>query len=298
MIIPLNSWDKAMKNGRRTGYLLAGIYLSLVTQGTCIPASSRPSSFLKFLPSPELPDLHPSSMISHPPTAYKSSFKSLPPSSLPFPSLPFLFSPSSKHQEGPMVHQLPSENHNDAVQNNQGLRYIPVYMINSKPQRYREDSFPSDWFLEAPREISNTKVGENTEVNALNLETLQPRPRRRFDCLINGGFSHNCDYRNALGAAEESKYWGHSSPGKRIPETLENMENIQNRVMKGVYTRIGRSADLQRKTRATKGLFMRVGRSGKSDFSTYPDDLPYPDISSYPDISFYPDFPSYLDDES
>ena len=131
--------DKAMKNGRRTGYLLAGIYLSLVTQGTCIPASSRPSSFLKFLPSPELPDLHPSSMISHPPTAYKSSFKSLPPSSLPFPSLPFLFSPSSKHQEGPMVHQLPSENHNDAVQNNQGLRYIPVYMINSKPQRYRED---------------------------------------------------------------------------------------------------------------------------------------------------------------
>ena len=130
-----------MKNGRRTGYLLAGIYLSLVTQGTCIPASSRPSSFLKFLPSPELPILHPSSMISLPPTANKSSFKSLPPSSLPLSSLPFLFSPSSKHQEDPRttVNQLPSENHNDVVHYNQGLHYIPVYMINSKLQRYRED---------------------------------------------------------------------------------------------------------------------------------------------------------------
>ena len=31
------------------------------------------------------------------------------------------------------------------------------------------------------------------------------------------------------GAAEESRYWGHSSPGKRSSETLENTENIHNR---------------------------------------------------------------------
>ena len=39
---------------------------------------------------------------------------------------------------------------------------------------------------------------------------------RKRTCLINGGLSHGCDYKDLMGAMEESNYWNSAlSPGRR-----------------------------------------------------------------------------------
>jgi len=67
-----------------------------------------------------------------------------------------------------------------------------------------------------------TQKSEKSPTLAQKFEFVGPRPRRRFDCIVNAGLSHNCDYRDAIGAAEESQYWGYSSPGKRTPVATRN----------------------------------------------------------------------------
>merc|ERR1711915_889101 len=59
------------------------------------------------------------------------------------------------------------------------------------------------------------KSQESGTTGTQNYGILRPRLRRGLDCIINAGLSHNCDYRDAIGAVEESQYWGYSSPGKR-----------------------------------------------------------------------------------
>jgi len=40
------------------------------------------------------------------------------------------------------------------------------------------------------------------------------RKRRSGKCLFNS-LAYNCDFQDAIGAANEASYWGSSSPGKR-----------------------------------------------------------------------------------
>eukprot|EP00091_Calanus_sinicus_P008055 TRINITY_DN19552_c0_g1_i1.p2 TRINITY_DN19552_c0_g1~~TRINITY_DN19552_c0_g1_i1.p2 ORF type:complete len:121 (-),score=23.14 TRINITY_DN19552_c0_g1_i1:763-1125(-) len=70
--------------------------------------------------------------------------------------------------------------------------------------------------------FSSSNIDEDTLRFLLSLnqaygkgeERVFQRKRRSGKCLFNS-LAYNCDFQDAIGAANEASYWGSSSPGKR-----------------------------------------------------------------------------------
>jgi len=53
-----------------------------------------------------------------------------------------------------------------------------------------------------------------SRIDNRDTEDIFSRKRRNGKCLFNS-LAYNCDFQDAIGAANEASYWGSSSPGKR-----------------------------------------------------------------------------------
>jgi len=69
--------------------------------------------------------------------------------------------------------------------------------------------------------------------NAQQTPTANRSPLRKRTCYFNAGLSHNCDYKELVGAVDEANYWSSElTPGRRRRRSptstiRRNTENVQ-----------------------------------------------------------------------
>merc|ERR1711874_676374 len=86
------------------------------------------------------------------------------------------------------------------------------HLSEKSPESFEKIKLGSETFI-VPG--VRTNIGDRFVQN-WSSQYLDPfsRPRRAGKCLFNS-LAYNCDFQDAIGAAQEASYWGSGSPGRR-----------------------------------------------------------------------------------
>eukprot|EP00091_Calanus_sinicus_P002888 TRINITY_DN13005_c0_g1_i1.p1 TRINITY_DN13005_c0_g1~~TRINITY_DN13005_c0_g1_i1.p1 ORF type:complete len:148 (-),score=26.72 TRINITY_DN13005_c0_g1_i1:90-533(-) len=79
--------------------------------------------------------------------------------------------------------------------------------IESEQPQDDEKRNPSTVFIEKLLPSSHPVTEYKPQATKRGGKMFDKRTRKYTGCLINLGLGHNCDYREAIGAAQESQHW-------------------------------------------------------------------------------------------